>query len=225
MNAMYSRTPRHQKGIQGIPPSNLVIGGLTIDAIKNAMKGSALRIGRIKPTNAFCIKVENEMTTSCPFLQDYYYVYVKTTYQGYRKAASRFLGTNGHIDHVLSRKLATQLEMRYVLTAIIQPDINILHGSIEKLGLAPAKMRADVSMLNLSKVVYMDNRIQSKLHLQKVHISKLPFYKGFDRDAGISHVGLDLRYGTNFNQSLGFDKQASATFVKSLKEFKHRVKV
>lgn len=187
----------------GLRPHEIVVGGLSISAIRAATNGVAYKIGRIDVRNAFILDV-----CGCHFL------YVRPSYSRYRKLArSRFsiISPMRDVDHVLARTLAGKMNMNYVLIALVQKSANRSHGSYEKIGIKKS------DAVYLSKVIYADNRIFHKVLSRppaaRQSIAELKI--GFDRSVTVN-CGLTLKQKGEWNIALGFDKDISGEFLQKL---------
>lgn len=201
---------RTTKSIRGVRPSELVIGGLTISSIASAMNGKIFRIGRVWPTNAFCICVNN-----------FHYLYVSCAYTGYRSLAKRLFNSipvGYDVDHVLAKKLALKLGCKYILLAKVIDSVNRSNGSTEKLGLK------NMRKINLSKVVYPDERIYYKIYSEKIQHGHDKTNIGFD-PANIFIKKIELRYGHVWNVAFGFHESTPLSFIASLSPLTPHVKL
>lgn len=197
----------NSKSLLGVNPKKLVIGGLSVSSIKSAMNGESFKIQGLRPVNAFCIKADG-----------HYYIYVRTTYTLYRKAmrlmCDRILNTHD-IDHVLAKKLAATLGIRYVLLSIVERSVNRSHGSIEKLAVIKTG-------IYLNKVYFMDDRIYNKIFSEKKE-NLSSSYQQYNPAIGKSNK-LEFRYGHKYNSALGFDRLRS-DFIDLLSPYTPHVKV
>lgn len=189
----------------GLQPHKVVVGGLSISAIRAATNGVAYRIGKIDPKNAFTVDVDG-----CHFL------YVRPSYTGYRKLARlrfREIPPMRDVDHVLARTLATRMNINYVLVALVLSAANRSHGCYEKIGIKKS------DTVYLSKVIYADNRIYHKVLSRppaaRQSIAELK--AGFDRSMTVNY-GLTLKQRGQWNLALGFDKDSPEEFRQLLQK-------
>lgn len=132
--------------VQGLTTVDIPIGGSSIRTVTSHCEGTAYRIGRIDPRNAFVID-------RSPLRL----LYVRPDYRGYRHAASKvFLQTPWQVDfdHALGRQMALQLGFSYVLLIRTVPSVNRAHGSHEK----PPRD----GTFTLHKICFADRRIVDK---------------------------------------------------------------
>ena len=189
----------------GLQPHQIVVGGVSISAIRAATNGIAYRIGRIDPRNAFTVDVNG-----CHFL------YVRPSYTGYRKLARRRfreIPPIRDVDHVLARTLAVKMNINYVLVALVLRAANRSHGCYEKIGVK------NTEVIYLSKVIYADNRIYHKVLSRppaaRQSIAELK--AGFDRSMTVKY-GLTLKQKGQWNLAFGFDKDAPEEFQQLLQK-------
>lgn len=124
--------PLSLRGIGSIPagvaPHALISAGHNAHAIAQGLQGTALRVGRTSPRNAFCVHAAGA-----------YYLYVHREYTAYRSFFLKFFKLKPadlDVDHVMSRSLASKVGASYLLLAVVPCAANRAHGAIEKLGLA-----------------------------------------------------------------------------------------
>lgn len=132
--------------VAGISPMDIPIGGISAAALLRHVGGSAWRIGRIHPRNAFVI--------DRPPLR---LLYVRVGYGGYRHAAKKVFQKTPWIvdfDHAFGRHMAQQLGFHYVLLIRIIPSVNRGHGRFEK--------AEPLTGLNLAKLCFANQRILDK---------------------------------------------------------------
>jgi len=180
-------------GIQrGIDAHRLVAAGHRAHLIAEALGGRAYSIGRVKASNAFCVKAA-----------DTYYIYVHHAYQGYRTLFRRFfksIPAGCDIDHVFSRTLAGRIGVPYLLLAAVPKSANRSHASAERRGLAPC------DRIYLGKTFPLDERMFHKVMgrrlgiRQSVEAVRAGYVMGSQHD-----FGLTLKQRGTWNIAFGID--------------------
>lgn len=187
-----------------IEPHQLPIAGLSIEAILTSMNAKGYSIGRVSSRNAFAAKIGFCI-----------YIYVNPNYAGYRRIAMmRFqnIPDNHDIDHILAKHIATQINYKYVLIALIPQTVNRAHGVHERYGVQPNKK------ISLSKVIFPDERIFHKILARNPtnRQNKEELKKGFDRGFELT-FGLTLKQSGLWNIAFGLDVDTPQQFENRLK--------
>lgn len=173
----------------GLAPHLIIAAGRRISGISSAMRGTAYKIGRIVPQNAFCV-----------LANDAYYLYVCPSYRSYGRLFKKFFGAvpeGCDVDHVLAKALAAKVGVRYVLLAAVPASCNRAHGTIEKIGLSP------VRKIYLSKELPLDERMFHKVLGRKPYsrMARISLREGYH--PGNSHsLGITLKQAGLWNRAL-----------------------
>lgn len=184
---------RGRGGIQrGVEAHKLVAAGHRPKWIAEALGGKAYAIGRVRPSNAFCVHAA-----------DTYYLYVHHAYAGYRKLFRRFFSAIPHgcdIDHVFSRTLAARIGVSFLLLAAVPKSANRSHASAERRGLAPS------NRLYLGKTFPLDERMFHKVMGRRVGVRQSAAVVRAGYVMGSRHdYGLTLKQRGIWNIALGID--------------------
>lgn len=110
--------------VSGLSTLDVPIGARDAPAIIRHCGGTAYRIGKIAPSNAFVIDRDPLRL-----------LYVRPGYAGYRRAASKvFTAPRWQVDydHALGRRSALELGFGFVLLIRLTPHANRSHGRFEK---------------------------------------------------------------------------------------------
>ncbi|WAP67842.1 hypothetical protein OH818_20650 [Jiella pelagia] len=110
--------------VSGIGTLDVPIGTVSAECVVRHTGGTSYRVGRIFPSNAFVVE-------RSPLRL----LYVRRDYRGYRAAAGHVFADchwTVDYDHALGRKLAEQLNYRFVLLVRLTPRANRSHGAFER---------------------------------------------------------------------------------------------
>jgi hypothetical protein len=174
----------------GLSPQQTIIAGNSHKEISKTTNLKSFKIGRVSLSNAFALFDENKV----------FYIYVSPKYKGYRSLFKKIITEipkKHHVDHLLSRNLASHFDYKYVLLCVIPDKVNIKHGRFEKI-----KFNFNGSP---PSVVYFDERIYEKLLARNptARLLREQLLGGYNPTSTPKH-GLTLKQKGVWNSNFGF---------------------